>query len=1502
MFSRHSDRMIFKTLDAEKDPIEQGFREGDYDLIVAFFIIHATSDLAQCLRNIRKLLRPGGFLVVGEGFEDGKYSVASSGYIFGTLPGWWLGAETGRSLSPHVTPEEWNTLLRSNGFSGVDHKPPVGFCETLNVFPFVSQAVNDRVEFLREPLAPSSWSMPPMPNLVIVGGMTQRTSHLVQGLHEIFTKNRLASSVHTFDGIIDVDFSLIDPNSTVISLSELDQPIFKDITEPTFHALKNMFSSGKTLLWVTSGRLEDEPYSNMTVGFGRCAANETPDLRLQQLDIADPEITDPETIAEILIRFRLSTTETTGERGLWSVEPEIVIDRAQRQLLARQRPISELNDRYNSANRSVIRDQDISLSPVTVQPTSSGCTLRELRKHWRQRDDSTTDMVELHMTQAVISAIKTPFSHRYLVCGMDVKSQQTSLALVPSLTSVMNIPSDSAVHLPQPQDTTVPIAHLLQLTAAHLLAMSVLDALYSGQTLMVHDAPIVVAEALAAQARLKDVRIVFTTESDRMDDGSVPDSWITLAPNASQYDVEEILQLIEPAAFVELSSGATGNSSLIKETITSVSEKQSRGCPIVITTRELYSKTYVGCGNTVLPSSSATMLGDLLRTALEFAQAGMQAGHCCTQPPIIRLYDLARGEGSHSDPLSVIDWTDVSPMPVQISRLDVEPMFQSFGSTYWILGMTGALGLSLIDWMIKKGARQIVMTSRNPDVSPDWIASHARKGATVVILACDVTDESALRSAHRKICDSMPPIAGVINGAMVLRDTSIRNMSIDQLTDVLGPKVNGSLHLDRIFADADLDFFVLVSSINCVIGNWGQANYAAANTFMCSLAANRRKRGLRAAAVNGGAIVGAGYMERESRRALDQIVERLHMMRLSEDDWCMSICEAIDACRLDSPNGPEISTGVSDVPFDVPNAPLWYSNPKFSSFIAHRGPAQDQSKGSTGSSEVSVSVADHLLACKTRRDVVAVVREAFAAQLRSDLRISMSDDDLMASRSNEIGLDSLVSVDVASWFRKKLQVGIPVLRIMSNESLEALVEYAAGQVPVDLLPGLVHENGVVSHESTNGVETKSMNTPEDRGFHANGAAIDWEAESRPPADIGLLLKSSPSPGSYPAARPPRVIVLTGITGLLGRHLLRHLLSHTAVQKIICIAVRRLPSRLASGELPQSDSRVSYYEGGLSQPSLGLTPEQAASIFSEADAVIHNGADTSHMKTYAALKASNVGSTTALIALCLPRRVPIHYVSSAGLAVLYCSQNNGVAADGEENGIPDNQAVPVFPEVSVANTPPTTEFANFGYMCSKWVSERLLQHIVEDVEPRLRVSIHRPSTILREVGTWDAEEARSKLDWVHSLLQYVRDLKAVPKIGNNIGGALDLVLVDSVCEGILREVFDDDVVSQGGIQYVHEVGDIVIPLVGMESSEYLLTTDGIDKVNGNVSEYGRHNGTVEKPVKKPFEILPMQVWIGKATAAGMHPAVAELIQAMDAPGASAYPKLHKKTACKPNIES
>ena len=175
-----------------------------------------------------------------------------------------------------------------------------------------------------------------------------------------------------------------------------------------------------------------------------------------------------------------------------------------------------------------------------------------------------------------------------------------------------------------------------------------------------------------------------------------------------------------------------------------------------------------------------------------------------------------------------------------------------------------------------------------------------------------MTNEKDLRVVHRTIVKTLPPIVGVVNGAMVLRDVSVRNMTFDQVTDVIGPKVLGSTHLDRIFHDVHLDFFVLLSSVNSVIGNVGQANYAAANMGMCGVAASRRKRGLASVAVNVGAIVGAGYIS-QSDRQLDETVAKMAMMHLSEEDFHQIFAEAMEAGYIDSPVGPEVSTGLLDI-------------------------------------------------------------------------------------------------------------------------------------------------------------------------------------------------------------------------------------------------------------------------------------------------------------------------------------------------------------------------------------------------------------------------------------------------------------------------------------------------------------------------------------------------------------------------------------------------------------
>lgn len=705
---------------------------------------------------------------------------------------------------------------------------------------------------------------------------------------------------------------------------------------------------------------------------------------------------------------------------------------------------------------------------------------------------------------------------------------------------------------------------------------------------------------------------------------------------------------------------------------------------------------------------------------------------------------------------------------------------------------------------------------------------------------------------------------------MVLRDVSIRNMMLDQVMDVIRPKVLGSLHLDRIFQDVDLDFFVLLSSINCIIGNVGQANYAAANMGMCGVAANRRKRGLAAAVVNVGAVIGAGYITRETDRALDVTVQKMAMMHLSEEDFHQIFAEAMEAGYLDSPDGPEISTGLLDISPDSPNIPKWYFNPKFANFIVHQTAAGGDKKEQTA----AASIQDQLQSCQTQQDVLQIIKrkftrsseygksmvanptaETFAAQLRKLLQSSRADDDLLSTRSSGIGLDSLISVDIRSWFLKNFQVSIPVLKIIGNDVMVSLAEYAAENIPAELVPQITGNgeeepkeiptpgNNTSTNASSSRLDTlddqSALTTPEREGScdgEIMDGKIDWDAESRPPEAV------TQASSTVPFDARPSVILLTGVSGLLGHHLLNYLLKNTTCRKIICVAVRKLVERLEAKELPPPSGRVVYYEGDLRQPRLGLSEQDAAAIFAEVDAVIHNGSDTSHLKFYRAVREANVRSTYEMVQLCLPRMIPFHYVSSAGVALFA----------GEE----------AFPEISSmeSGTYPPPDGAH-GYMCGKWVCERLLERANKMYG--LKVWMHRPSTIIREGD--DAITAKAEFDWVNALLHYAHRIKAVPYV-EHTRGAFDLVRVESVCNDIVRRLLDNKPALAHGVTYVHEVGDIVIPL-------------------HRLSDVGNEGPDT-------YEVLPMEEWANKAIEAGLHPAVAALIETFDAPGSAPYSTLLK----------
>ena len=122
----------------------------------------------------------------------------------------------------------------------------------------------------------------------------------------------------------------------------------------------------------------------------------------------------------------------------------------------------------------------------------------------------------------------------------------------------------------------------------------------------------------------------------------------------------------------------------------------------------------------------------------------------------------------------------------------------------------------------------------------------------------DITNKQALSEVFKIIGISGYPLKGIFHLAGLLHDGLLINLSTDDFNVVLAPKILGTQNLDILSRNEALDCFVLFSSIAALLGNPGQANYAAANAFMDGVAQARRQEGLPALSINWGPFASSG--------------------------------------------------------------------------------------------------------------------------------------------------------------------------------------------------------------------------------------------------------------------------------------------------------------------------------------------------------------------------------------------------------------------------------------------------------------------------------------------------------------------------------------------------------------------------------------------------------------------------------------------------------------------
>lgn len=172
---------------------------------------------------------------------------------------------------------------------------------------------------------------------------------------------------------------------------------------------------------------------------------------------------------------------------------------------------------------------------------------------------------------------------------------------------------------------------------------------------------------------------------------------------------------------------------------------------------------------------------------------------------------------------------------------------------YIITGGLGGVGLSIARWLIESGVKKLLLVTRRKKIDKQVIndlLTLRPYAIDVDVASLDVADEASLDNFLVK--KKINKVEGIFHAAGVLNDSLIQKTSIEMLDKVLHPKVNGVLALHKLSLKFQPKFFVVFSSIASVIGSVGQVSYAAANAFLDGFASYRQAQNLPVTLVNWG--------------------------------------------------------------------------------------------------------------------------------------------------------------------------------------------------------------------------------------------------------------------------------------------------------------------------------------------------------------------------------------------------------------------------------------------------------------------------------------------------------------------------------------------------------------------------------------------------------------------------------------------------------------------------
>ncbi|KAI0505428.1 hypothetical protein F5B22DRAFT_524155 [Xylaria bambusicola] len=1023
----------FSTMNINEAMESQGFEDASFDVIIAAGVVNTSANIQKSLQGLRGLLSPNGRLLL----EEPRTGLLWAKFVLGILPNWWSHTDDGRELEPFVDATRWQEELRSAGFGDVQQ-----------VEHWTNSVLVAR---------PSHPTAPKKKITLLCADESSAPSLILQELASHGYEVQRASLGQP-----------LPQDQDVLALLDEERPFFENLGAESFMRLKSLMLqdllSSSSLLWVTrrsSIECKDPRFAQI-IGFARSLRSET------AVNIATCEMDEVITPgdASALVRV-LGAFQMREEGGVLGPDYEYTISGGETLVhrifpfaLEKELQFTDESDEacvsigqpgridtltWSSHNAAAPKDGE-----VEIEVYASGLNFRDVLVGMQIVPGSKFGYEAAGVVRRVGPNVKK-------LCVGDravVMSANTfSTVIIESELLCEKLP-DNISFLDGACTPTV------FLTAVYGLID--LGRLTKGQSILIHSACGGVGLSAIQVARMLGVEIYATVGSDLkaqylIDTFGIPRSHIFNSRNISFAD-DLLRETGGKGVDVALNSlsgemlHATWKCVAKFGTLVEIGKRDLLENARLEMQHFLANRNYCCLDMDQMRIERPEINSRLLRFTMEaFAKGDLRPiriDQVFEAPAILDAFRYMQ-QGKHIGKIVVeIRKSNGKLLVDNVNRTKKYSLQLDATASYLLVGGLGGLGRSMSVWMVQRGARNLTFLSRsagNGQHDMDFVREIESMGCTIQLVRGDVTNAD---DVARAVNGTVAPLKGIVQMSMVLRDRMFDNMSFDDWNAVTQPKVQGTWNLHNITSakGLDLDFFLLFSSLSGVIGQVGQSNYASANTFLDAFVEYRTSQGLPCTAIDLGAMEGVGYLSENQ--------ELLRKMQGS--GWrAVQEIELLDALDLAmrrstacASQGQGPKAGAFILGF-APTAPL--SSPDSSARLRRdvRLAAYHNIRNSNAKTTTKNDGLSTLLTLLRKNPVqigtsetITALSTAIGQKLFGLLLIADRDVDI-TSTTADLGLDSLVAVELRAWWKQNFGFDISTMEMLSAGTLEALGKRAA---------------------------------------------------------------------------------------------------------------------------------------------------------------------------------------------------------------------------------------------------------------------------------------------------------------------------------------------------------------------------------------------------------------------------------------------------------------------------